>query len=63
VVTVLCGWNATQKAFTCAIRIPSGVRTGSEQHYTLTAGENVGTGWPTVPAVRGTVNPEVIHFR
>jgi uncharacterized protein YjbI with pentapeptide repeats len=63
VVTVVCGWNATQRAFTCAIRIPSGVRTGSRQDYTLTAGENVGTGWLNVPAVHGTVDPEVIHFR
>jgi uncharacterized protein YjbI with pentapeptide repeats len=63
VVTVGCGWNAAQKAFACAIRIPSGVRTGSTQAYTLTAGENVGTGWLNVPGVRGAVNPEVIHFR
>ena len=28
-----------------------------------TAGENVGTGWLNVPAVRGTADPEVIHFR
>jgi uncharacterized protein YjbI with pentapeptide repeats len=63
VVTVACGWNATQKDFTCAIRIPSGVRTGTAQDYTLTAGENVGTGWLNVPALRGTSNPEVIHFR
>jgi hypothetical protein len=29
----------------------------------LAAAENVGTGWLTVPGVRGTVDPEVIHFR
>lgn len=63
VVTVACGWNATRQAFTCAIRIPSGVRTGSAQGYTLTAGENLGTGWLNAPGVRGTTNPEIIHFR
>ena len=62
-VTVNCGWNASQADLTCAIRIPSGVRTGSSQRYTLTATENVGTGFVTIPAVRGTANPEVIHFR
>jgi hypothetical protein len=48
---------------TCAIRIPPGVRTGISQRYTLRASENVGTGFLTVPAVRGTADPEVIHFR
>jgi uncharacterized protein YjbI with pentapeptide repeats len=62
-VTVYCGWNASQQDLTCAIGIPSGVRTGSSQRYTLTATENVGTGFLTVPAVRGTADPEVIHFR
>jgi hypothetical protein len=62
-VTVNCGWNASQANLTCAIPIPSGVRTGSSQRYTITAAENVGTGFLTIPAVLGTVNPEVIHFR
>jgi uncharacterized protein YjbI with pentapeptide repeats len=62
-VTVYCGWNASQQDLTCAIRIPSGVRTGTAQRYTLTAAENVGTGFLTVPVVKGGANPEVIHFR
>ena len=62
-VTVNCGWNASQQDLTCVIRIPSGVRIGSSQRYTLTATENVGTGFLTIPIVHGTVNPEVIHFR
>ncbi len=62
-VTVNCGWNASQADLTCAIRIPSGVRTGSSQKYTLTAAEGLGDGFLTVPAVRGTADPEVIHFK
>jgi uncharacterized protein YjbI with pentapeptide repeats len=63
-VTVNCGWNAPQGDLTCAIRIPSGVKTGGSQKYTLTAAEGlVGYGFLTVPAVHGTANPEVIHFK
>jgi uncharacterized protein YjbI with pentapeptide repeats len=63
VVATTCSWNATQQDITCAIRIPSGVRTGSAQRYTITADENVGTGFLTVPAVGATTDPEVVHFR
>jgi hypothetical protein len=41
----------------------AGVRTGSKQRYTLTVAENVGTGFLTAPALRGTADPEVVHFR
>ena len=62
-VTVNCGWNAAQQDLACVIRIPSGTRTGTAQRYTITATENVGTGFLTIPAVHGTTDPEVIHFR
>lgn len=62
-VTVNCGWNAAQQDLACAIGIPSGTRAGSAQRYTITVTENAGTGFLTVPAVRGTTNPEVVHFR
>jgi uncharacterized protein YjbI with pentapeptide repeats len=62
-VTANCTWSATQRDLACAIRVPSGVRTGSAQKYTITATENVGTGFLTVPGVRGADDPEVVHFR
>jgi hypothetical protein len=49
--------------FACGIRIPAGVRTGSRQRYTLTVSENADAGFLTAPAVRGTADPEVIHFQ
>jgi hypothetical protein len=40
------------------------VKTGGSRKYTLTAAEGlVSYGFLTVPAVHGTANPEVIHFR
>lgn len=62
-VTSVCGWAATARVFTCAIKIPAGVRTGKSERYTITATENLGTGFIRVPAVAKAVNPEVIHFR
>jgi hypothetical protein len=63
-VTVNCSWNAPQGVLTCVIRIPSGVKTGGSRKYTLTAAEGlVSYGFLTVPAVHGTANPEVIHFK
>lgn len=62
-VTVNLRWNASRADLTATIRIPSGVRTGSNQHYTLTVTENVGTGLLTAPGVRGTADPVVVHFK
>jgi uncharacterized protein YjbI with pentapeptide repeats len=62
-ITVNASWSVSQADFSYVLPIPSGVRTGSAQKYTIMVTENVGTGYLTVPAVRGTVNPEVIHFR
>lgn len=62
-VTATCTWSASQQDLTCAVRIPPGARTGSSQKYTLTATEDLGDGFLTVPAVHGTTDPEVIHFK
>ena len=61
-VTASCGWNAARRLFSCAIRIPAKVRAGSHWRYTITARENVGTGFVPVPGVRGAADPEVVHF-
>jgi hypothetical protein len=39
------------------------VRTGKSTLYTITASENIGTGFIRVPAVAKAANPETIHFR
>jgi hypothetical protein len=62
-VTVNCGWNAAQQDLACSIGIPSGVLVGSNRNYDIKVWENVGTGFLTVPGVRGTADPEVIHFQ
>ena len=58
-----CGWDAARAGFRCVIAIPAGARTGLSRRYTLTASENVGTGFLIAPPVGKAVNPEVIHFR
>jgi uncharacterized protein YjbI with pentapeptide repeats len=62
-VRVRCSWVESQLNMSCTIRIPSTVKTGSGESYELTAGENLGAGYIAVPAVGGTVDPEVIHFK
>ena len=63
-LTVNCGWSTSPADLTCAVRIPSEVRTGGSQKYALTTAEGlVGYGFLTVPEVRGTADPEVIHFK
>jgi hypothetical protein len=62
-VTSVCRWAATARVFTCAIKIPVGARTGKSERYTITAAENLGTGFIRVPALAKAANPEVIHFR
>jgi hypothetical protein len=60
---VRCSWVQSQLNMSCTIRIPSTVKTGRGESYELTAGENLGAGYIAVPAVGGTVDPEVIHFK
>jgi uncharacterized protein YjbI with pentapeptide repeats len=61
-VSALCHWNASRKLLGCTITIPAGVRTGSAV-YSITAAENLGTGFRTAPAAGQAVNPEKIHFK
>jgi uncharacterized protein YjbI with pentapeptide repeats len=60
---VRCSWVESQLNMSCTIRIPSTVKMGSRESYELTAGENLGAGYIAVPAVGGTADPEVIHFK
>ena len=62
-VTAACSWNAAGRDFACAIRVPAKIRTGHKNKYTITAQENVGTGFFAVPAKGKTSNPEIISFR
>lgn len=59
--TAVCGWNAKAKTFTCQIKVPRGVKTGTGVRYTITAAENFGHGFLVTPAGK-SANPEVIHF-
>ncbi len=58
-----CAPVGADVTFHCAIRVPTGIQVGHSHRYTLTVSENVGAGYWTAPAVRGAVNPEVVHFR
>jgi len=62
-VTAACQWDTAARTFGCAIKIPSGAKTGNSQRYTITAAENLSTGYVRAPAVGRAVNPESIHFR
>jgi uncharacterized protein YjbI with pentapeptide repeats len=62
-VIAVCAWNSTARVFICPIKIPAGVRTGTSNRYTITAAENLGSGFVKVPAVGKGGNPEAIHFR
>jgi uncharacterized protein YjbI with pentapeptide repeats len=61
-VTAICRWSARAREFTCAIKLPSGVKVGRKYAYSLSARENVGTGLTLAPATSGASNPETIHF-
>jgi alpha-tubulin suppressor-like RCC1 family protein len=58
-----CDWRPGTRLFRCDIKVPKGVRTGSANPYTITAYENVGTGFIVAPPVGGATNPETIFFR
>ncbi len=62
-VTVFCSWSAKAREFSCTIKIPAGVRAGRSFRYTLTASENLGTGFTRVPKAGKAANPETIHFK
>lgn len=58
-----CSWNARTQYFSCVIKLPRATRTGKKNGYTITAAENLGTGFLRAPAVAKAVNPETIYFR
>jgi uncharacterized protein YjbI with pentapeptide repeats len=61
-VRAFCNWSASARAFSCALKIPAKVTTGKRNRYTITAEENVGTGFYSVPVVGRAANPESIRF-
>ncbi len=62
-VTAACSWTAARSEFSCTLRLPAKIRTGGKNKYSITAQENVGTGFFAVPATPGAANPETISFR
>jgi uncharacterized protein YjbI with pentapeptide repeats len=61
-VSAFCSWNAAARAFSCVLKIPAKAETGKRHKYTITAEENVGTGFYSVPVVGRSANPESIRF-
>jgi hypothetical protein len=60
--TVTCNWSSAAAAFSCPIKIPAAVRTGTSNRYTITAAESTGAGFVKVPTVGKGSNPETVHF-
>ena len=60
-LTSACAWSRSAQAFQCSVKTPEGVHPG--KGYTLTAYENVGTGFVVVPGVKTSADPETIYFR
>ena len=61
-VVASCSWNAKAKYLECAIATPRHVRTGRPHRYSVTATENLGSGFVTVPADAASENPEPVYF-
>lgn len=61
-MTATCAWSSRARVFACSVKIPARVRTGRRNKYTITAEENVGTGFYLVPAVQRVPNPETVYF-
>jgi hypothetical protein len=62
-VTAICSWSRTARAFECSLRLPAVITDGRLSTATLTATENVGAGFGTVPGVRGSRDPQAVSFR
>jgi hypothetical protein len=58
---VLCSWS--NNFFSCDIKTPKGLPAGTGNPYTLTAYEDVGTGFVVAPPVGTAVNPETVFFK
>src|SRR5262249_49700782 len=62
-LTTACGFDRVAGQFTCNVKPPKSLRTGTANPYTLTVEVNAGTGFVTTPAVgAGASNPETIFF-
>lgn len=61
--TTPCSWDALNLFFQCNIKTPKGLLTGFGNPYTITAYEDVGTGFVPAPPVGTAVNPETIYFK
>jgi uncharacterized protein YjbI with pentapeptide repeats len=57
-----CIWNIRRKYLQCAIATPRRVRTGHNHRYSITAAENLGSGFVTAPADAFSENPEPVYF-
>jgi hypothetical protein len=61
--SALCTWDSTSLLFQCNIKTPSGLKTGTANPYTITASEDLGSGFIIAPAVGQAANPETIYFK
>lgn len=62
-LSVLCSWDALDLFFQCNVKTPKGLLTGFSNPYTITAYEDVGTGFVLAPPVGTAVNPETVYFK
>jgi hypothetical protein len=61
--SAVCAWNPSSLMFQCNIKTPSGLKTGTANAYTITASEDLGSGFITAPAIGQAANPETIYFK
>jgi len=61
--TATCTWDGAARSFRCSIKIPTKAKTGKAHPYSLTAAENLGTGFIKAPAAGNALNPETIFFK
>jgi hypothetical protein len=62
----LCTWSTSSQLFQCNLKTPPGLRTGSNNAYSITALENVGGGFlpaPPYTSRAADTNPETIFFK
>jgi hypothetical protein len=57
-----CSWETSAREFQCLITRPRHIRTGRSHEYSITATENVGGGFVTVPPDALSQNPEPVYF-
>jgi len=62
-VVATCRWHSTGAYLGCPIPMPHHVQTGRSLTYTITATENLGTGFVIAPPDAASENPEPIHFK